>query len=82
MSTATYGARGLVCGRCIGEVIEHVRAVAGVTGVTVDLVRGGRSPLIVRSEPAVADDEVRAAVRDAGFSFTGVRGSHPRGRRP
>lgn len=75
VSTVTYGARGLVCGLCVGEVIEHVRSVAGVTGVTVDLVRGGRSPVIVRSDPAVADDEVRTAVRDAGYAFAGVRGS-------
>ena len=32
MTTTSYGVAGLTCGACIAEVMEHVRALVGVTG--------------------------------------------------
>lgn len=77
MTTASYAVTGLTCGHCIAEVMEHVRALAGVTGVAVDLVRDGSSPLVVTSGPAVGIGQVREALGETGFAlvgkWTGVR---------
>ena len=37
MPTTRYAVTGLTCGYCIAEVVEHVRDLVGVTGVSVDL---------------------------------------------
>lgn len=71
MTTASYAVTGLTCGYCIAEVMEHVRALAGVTGVAVDLVRDGSSPLMVTSGPAVGIGEVRESLAETGFNLTG-----------
>lgn len=71
MTTTSYEVAGLTCGACIAEVMEHVRALAGVTGVAVELVRDGPSPVVVTAGPSVGIGEVRAAVGEAGFDLTG-----------
>lgn len=70
VTTATYAVEGLTCGSCIAEVMERVRLLPGVIGLSVDLVTGGPSPLIVTSGYAMAADEVRQAVEHAGFDLT------------
>lgn len=67
MATLTYAVRGLTCGRCIGNLIEEVWSVEGVTKATVDLVKYGESRLMVAAGPAVSTQRLRAAVRGAGF---------------
>jgi copper chaperone len=37
METITFSVPGMTCGHCVTAVSEELRAVAGVTGVTVDL---------------------------------------------
>jgi len=69
MSTATYTVTGMTCGHCVSAVTEEVTAVPGVTGVDVDLASGR---LTVTSDAPVDDDDVRAAVDEAGYELTGT----------
>ncbi len=71
MTTTSYRVAGLTCGACIAEVMEHIRELAGVTGVAVQLVRDGPSSVVVTAGPTVGIGEVRAAVGEAGFDLTG-----------
>ena len=43
MISATYQVTGMTCEHCTRAVTEELTALAGVTGVTVDLVPGGTS---------------------------------------
>lgn len=71
MTTTSYAVTGLTCGFCIAEVMEHVRTVAGVTGVSVDLVTDGASPVMVTSGPSVGIGQVREALGETAFALTG-----------
>jgi copper chaperone len=37
METITFSVPGMTCGHCVTAVSEELKAVVGVTGVTVDL---------------------------------------------
>ncbi|PVU81396.1 heavy metal transporter (plasmid) [Cellulomonas sp. WB94] len=71
MTVATFVVEGLTCGSCLAEVLEELRALDGVTGVAVDLVKGGLSPVTLTSITVLGAVEVRAAVRRAGFVVAG-----------
>lgn len=73
MSTAIYAVAGLTCGYCLAKVMESVRSLSGVTDVAMDLVRGGRSPLIVTSGTKLKVGAVREAVESAGFKILSPR---------
>jgi copper chaperone CopZ len=51
------------CGHCKAAVAEEVAQVTGVEGVDVDL----DSKLVVVRGQNVSDDEIRAAIREAGY---------------
>jgi copper chaperone len=70
--TITYIVSGMTCGHCVAAVTEEVGALAGVTGVEIDLVAGGLSRLRVSADEPVAQDAVGAAVEEAGYHLTGV----------
>jgi len=63
-STATYTVSGMTCEHCVASVSEEVLEIAGVTGVDVDLPTG---TLTVTSDRPVSEDDVRAAVDEAGY---------------
>ncbi|AXT86485.1 cation-transporting ATPase [Aeromicrobium sp. A1-2] len=68
MSTSTYTVVGMTCEHCVRSVTEEVGAIPGVSDLSVDLTTG---ELTVTSEAApVADDAVRDAVSEAGYSLT------------
>lgn len=71
-TTVTFAVRGLTCGRCIAEVMEHVQVLPGVRGVAVDLVVGGESPVTIRSRPRASLATVRSVVGEAGFDVVGL----------
>lgn len=71
VTTINHAVAGLTCGACIAEAMERVRALVGVTRVTVDVVKGGSSSVTVISGPAVGIGQVRDAVGEAGFDLTG-----------
>lgn len=60
---ATYIVSGMTCGHCVQAVRTEVGAVAGVTGVDVDL---DTKEVVVHGE-AVDDAAVRAAIEEAGY---------------
>ena len=61
-----YAVSGMTCEHCRAAVLEEVGALAGVTGLEVDLASGR---LAVRGA-GVEDDAVAAAVAEAGYQLT------------
>jgi copper chaperone len=66
MISATYQVTGMTCEHCSRAVTEELTALAGVTGVTVDLVPGGTSAVTVSSEAPLDGQAVAAALDEAG----------------
>ena len=64
-----YTVSGMSCGHCAQSVTDELTALPGVAEVDVD-VPAGR--VVVRAEAALAEDAVRAAVEEAGYTFGGV----------
>jgi copper chaperone len=64
-----YTVSGMSCGHCAQSVTEEITALPGVVEVGVD-VPSGR--VVVRAEAALAEDDVRAAVEEAGFVYEGT----------
>ena len=64
MSQTTYNVTGMTCGHCADAVTREVSAVPGVESVEVSVESG---TVIVRGEQ-VSDEEVRAAVDEAGYA--------------
>ena len=62
-STLTYTVSGMTCGHCVAAVDSEVRAVPGVTDVSVDL----DTKAVVVTGDAVDDAAVRAAIVEAGY---------------
>lgn len=65
-TTATYAVTGMTCGHCATSVSEEVRAIAGVTAVSVDVPTGAVT--ITSTEP-LERATVQAAVEEAGYQF-------------
>lgn len=64
--TSTYLVNGMTCDHCVRAVSTELSGLAGVTDVKVDLVVGGTSPVTVTSTNPLADDDVAAALDEAG----------------
>ncbi|MDQ7805849.1 heavy-metal-associated domain-containing protein [Amycolatopsis sp. A133] len=60
---------GMNCGHCAQSVTGEITALPGVAEVEVDVVTGR---VLVRAEDALAEDDVRAAVEEAGFTYEGA----------
>ena len=71
--TTTYTVSGMTCGHCVAAVTEEVGALAGVTGVEIDLVAGGLSRLRVSAAASVTEQAIGAAVEEAGYQLAGPR---------
>ena len=61
-----YDVQGMSCGHCAGAVTRELSAIEGVTGVHVDLAA---KKVTVGSTRELAEDEVRAAVDEAGYEL-------------
>lgn len=66
---STYTVVGMTCGHCLRAVTDEVGAVAGVTGVDVDLATGA---VVVTSAETPDRAAVRAAVEEAGYELAGA----------
>ena len=66
MTSTTYRVTGMTCDHCVGAVSSEVARIDGVTEVQVDLATG---EVTVTSEAALATDDVRAAVDEAGYEL-------------
>jgi copper chaperone CopZ len=71
-STATYGVLGMTCGHCVQAVSGEIHELPGVLDVEVELVEGGTSVVRVVSDEPLSDDDVRAAVDEAGYELAGT----------
>ncbi len=66
MTTSTYQVDGMTCGHCVSAVMEELSALPGVEGVSVDLAAGATSTVTVTSQAPLGDDQVAAALDEAG----------------
>jgi copper chaperone len=62
----TFQVIGMTCGHCAGAVSSELGALDGVSEVDVDLVAGGTSTVRVHARRQLSDDEVSAALDEAG----------------
>ncbi|MFV0251888.1 MAG: heavy-metal-associated domain-containing protein [Beutenbergiaceae bacterium] len=73
MTSTTLDIDGMTCGNCAAHVTDALKALPGVTDVTVDLHAGEHSPVVVVSDQPLDVDAARAAIDDAGYSVVGIR---------
>ncbi len=71
MSTQTFSVVGMTCDHCVAAVTEEVGRVPGVRGVTVELVPGAVSTVTITSDLPVGEDDIRAAIDEAGYDLAG-----------
>jgi copper chaperone len=64
--TTTYQVTGLTCAHCVSAVTGELTSLAPVTGVTVNLVPGGRSAVTVTSDVPLAVEDIAGALDEAG----------------
>ena len=68
MSVQTsYRVGGMTCGHCVQAVTAELSRLPGVAEVTVDLSSGA---VQVTSSSALAVEDVRAAIDEAGYTLT------------
>lgn len=68
MGTTTVKATGLTCNHCAMSVTEELEELAPVTGVSVEVVKGGESTVTIEHSEPLAEDQIDAAIAEAGFS--------------
>ncbi|MQA81267.1 MAG: copper ion binding protein [Streptosporangiales bacterium] len=66
MTATTYTVTGMTCEHCVRAVTEEVSGIDGVSAVDVDLATGR---VTVTSASTLSDDEIRAAVDEAGYTL-------------
>lgn len=65
-TTQDFPVTGMTCAHCVSAVTEELGAVPGVSAVTVDLQPDGASTVTVIAEQLITDDQVAAALDEAG----------------
>jgi copper chaperone CopZ len=63
----TYQVQGMSCAHCRSSVLEEIEEIEGVEHAEVD-VASGRLEI---QGPGIDDEQVRAAVEEAGYSLAG-----------
>ncbi|WP_245618284.1 heavy-metal-associated domain-containing protein [Knoellia aerolata] len=66
MNTQTFPVTGMTCGHCVNAVTSEVKALPGVSDVNVRLVPDGPSTVTVTSTEPLSDEQVSAALDEAG----------------
>ncbi len=69
MTTTTLHVSGMTCGHCVSAVTQELPALDGVESVDVDLVAGGTSSVVVHSTRPIAQQDLAAAVDEAGYEL-------------
>ncbi|MFI6076074.1 heavy-metal-associated domain-containing protein [Actinoplanes sp. NPDC051343] len=67
--TSTYTVTGMTCSHCVQAVTGELSTLPGVEDVRIDLTSGA---VTVTSAAPLADNDVRAAVDEAGYELAGV----------
>ncbi|MBT2367128.1 heavy-metal-associated domain-containing protein [Streptomyces sp. ISL-10] len=66
--TTVYQVSGMTCGHCEGAVSSEISEIAGVTSVQAVAATGS---VTVVSDAPLDEDDVRAAVDEAGYELVG-----------
>lgn len=66
MITQTFPVTGLTCAHCVGAITSELTVLAGVNDVQIDLVTGGTSTVRIVADTQLTDDEILAALDEAG----------------
>ena len=66
MASAIYQVTGMTCEHCVRAVSAELTGLAGVSGVSIDLVPDGTSAVTVTSDKPLAERAVAAALDEAG----------------
>ncbi|MFJ8961867.1 heavy-metal-associated domain-containing protein [Lentzea sp. NPDC102401] len=66
MSESVFTVSGMTCGHCASSVTEEISQIGGVRNVAVELDSG---KVTVTSDEPLAEDDVRAAVTEAGYTL-------------
>lgn len=66
MANQTFHATGLTCGHCAASVADELGALDGVESADVTPVRDGVSTIEVSASRELTDEEVSAALDEAG----------------
>lgn len=66
MTTQSYAVTGMTCEHCAHAVTSELQVLDGVGDVDVQLVAGGTSTVTVNSEQPLAEEQVAAALDEAG----------------
>jgi copper chaperone len=66
MNTIELRVSGLTCGHCVNAVTDELRAIDGVSDVSVELVASGVSTVTVTADQTPKAEEIRAALDEAG----------------
>jgi copper chaperone len=66
MTVQTYSVTGMTCEHCVRAVSEEIATLSGVSDVAVVLDAGGPSTVRVTSDAPFAEDQVAAALDEAG----------------
>lgn len=67
-STVTYTVSGMSCGHCEKAISGEVSALPGVTSVAAD---AGAGTVTVTAEAVLSDEQIAAAVDEAGYELVG-----------
>ena len=73
MTTTTYQVTGMTCEHCVSAVTGELKDLGGVSDVAVDLMPGGRSAVTVTSDEPLPDEDVAAALDEAGGYLLAAR---------
>ncbi|WP_308194222.1 cation transporter [Microbacterium sp. VKM Ac-2923] len=68
-ATSELRVEGMTCGHCVRAVTEELTALDGVEVVDVDLHDGGVSVVRIASTGAASDDDLAAAIDEAGYTL-------------
>ena len=66
MTSAIYQVTGMTCQHCVHAVTGELMLLGGVSDVTVVLVPGGLSAVTVTGEAPLTEQQVAAALGEAG----------------
>ena len=68
----TIDVTGMTCGHCVRSVQEELTALPGVTDVHIELVAGGTSQVTITATEPLSDEDIRAAIDEAGYQVVGT----------
>lgn len=64
--TIELGVSGLTCNHCVSHVTDELNEVPEVLDVSVTLVKGGTSKVLVYTNEDISDDVLKNAIDEAG----------------